>query len=267
MGSGPGMKRSNHMAFHGASWRCRNCLGALLLWASAGLSSPAAVFVVENFNADPTWVDRDSGEMTVAWNSGFGYLGSGSMEGGFAFQGVPSPETDAMRIDSGASGGDYSGNFYTKYAGFDLDDSIFNFMFYSDTVLPSDLRFRIGNGSSTFSRSLTAQATSVGGWQSISVDLSYAGWLGGTGAQYSNLFSGVTFIDIQIARSGEDAHSFFVDDFTLTYDLDDGGGGDPLDAVPEAATTQFLLLGLAFMSKTLRRQARRLMGVSSPGSA
>lgn len=230
--------------------------GALLLWFISLLPGTAAVFVVENFDSDPGWSTRD-GEMTVGWDGGFGYLGNGSMAGTFDLQDVPSPETDAMRISVGSSGGIYSGNFYTTYAGFLPDSSTFTFRFFSQDVLPSDLRIRIGDGSSLFSRSLSSQATSVGGWQTVTVNLDYAGWLGGTDAEYSNLFSAVSFIDLQISRNGEDAQAFFVDDFSLNYLLDEeGGGGDPVDVVPEVATTQFLLLGVLLMSGTIKRRIR-----------
>ncbi|HMP75090.1 MAG TPA: hypothetical protein PKE12_02225 [Kiritimatiellia bacterium] len=229
---------------------------AALLAGFVAFSAQAAVYVVEDFEADPNWVDRDPAEMNVVWNNTFGYLSSGSLEGTFPLQVIPSPETDAMRITGASSGGDYAGNYYTSYPGFEPDTASFTFYFFSEDVLPSDLRFRIGNGTDLFSRSLTAQASLIGSWQQITVDLGYAGWLGGSDAQFSNLFTSVTFIDIQIARSGSDAQSFYVDNFSLNYNLDDPGGGGPGDAVPEPGTTQFLLLGLMFLSSGLRRTVR-----------
>lgn len=242
--------------------------GVLLLCLGALATAPAAVFVLENFDTDPNWGDRDGDEMTVAWDGGFGYLGNGSMAGTFDAQSIPSPETDAMRITAGSSLGAYSGDFYSTYAGFLPDSASITFRFYSQDVLPSDLRIRISDGSSLFSRSLTSYATTLGGWQTITVNLDYAGWLGGTDAQYSNLFSAVSFIDLQISRNGEYAQSFFVDDFSFNYLLDEeGGGGDPLDVVPEVATTQFVLMGMLLMSGTIKRRIRAYLASRQAGNA
>lgn len=117
------------------------------------LAVQAAVFVVEEFNSDPSWGDRDSGEMVVAWNAGFGNA-AGSMGGTFASQGSPFAETDAMRIAGGSSGGAFSGDLFGTYNtfGFNLANlslGYFQFQFYSEDVLPSDLRFRINGGGNT----------------------------------------------------------------------------------------------------------------------
>ena len=228
------------------------------LFVVLALPAFAAVFVVENFDADPIWVDRDVGEMDVGWNNSFGYLvNNGSMQGEFGLQDVFSPETDAMRINSGSSTGAFSGNFYGTYAGFSPTTASLSFRFLSDTVLPSDLRIRIGDGIYLFSRSLTAQASALNSWQNITVSLDYAGWLGsGSDSNYSNVFSAVSFIDIQITRNGLEDHRFFVDDFTLSYMLEEGGGGDPSSAIPEPATTQILLLGMIFLAGPIKRFMR-----------
>ncbi len=237
---------------------CRWGIGwAWIALLASGLSAPASVFVVEQFDADPNWVDRDSNEMLVGWNSGFGYLGSGSMEGSFALQtGTPTPETDAMRIINTSSGGDFSGNYFSAHPSFLPDTASLTFRFYSDDVLPSDLRIRIGDGISTFSRSIVSQASALDSWQTVTVDLGFSGWLGGSAAQYSNLFTAVSFIDIQISRSGTNSQSFFVDEFALNGDDDPV---DPVDAVPESATAQFLLLGMIFMAGGVRRGLRKML--------
>ena len=231
--------------------------GLASLLVGACLSAQGAVFVLEEFGSDPSWVDRDVGvDMVLAWNSGFGNP-AGSMQGSFAAQGTPFAETDAMRINSTSSGGQFSGNLLGTYGGlgFDLDTGYFEFRFYSDTVIPSDLRFRINGNGSTFSRSVLSQAPSVGGWQTITVDLSWGGWLGGTEAQYQNVFSAVNFIDIQITRSGTGAQNFYVDNFGLGW----GELVNPGDsAVPEAATAQFLLVGVLFLAGGFRRRIRKM---------
>lgn len=243
----------------------RECAGGgrkallLALLGLAALARPAsaAVFVVENFGADPSWVDRDGGEMSVGWNNSFGYLvNNGSMQGAFGSQDVFSPETDAMRINSGSSLGAFSGDYYGSYVGFSPTTASLSFRFLSDSVLPSDLRIRIGDGSFLFSRSLTAQASAFSTWQNITVNLDYAGWLGGSGLEYSNVFSAVSFIDIQITRNGLEEQNFFVDDFTLSYLLEEEGGGDPSSAIPEPATTQILLLGMICLAGPIKRFMR-----------
>ena len=237
------------------SARWRVVVIGLLLWSGSAHPLSAAVFLVENFNTDPTWVDRDPSEMAVSWDSGFGLL-AGSMLGSFGLQTVfPTPETDAMRIDGGSSLGGFSGDYYTTYGGFLPDTSMFTFDFFADTVAPSDLRIRISDGVSTFSRSLTAQAVGVGSWQSIAVNLDYAGWFGGTDAEFSNVFSSITYIDIQISRSGMDAQNYYVDNFTLA---DDPNVDPPLTgAVPEPSTVGFLLIGVAML---FRKRIKRAVG-------
>ena len=134
-----------------------------MLVIGLALRAQDAVYVVEDFESgDPAWVDRDSGEMDVDWNNSFGFSSSSSMEGTFALQIIPSPETDAMRITGASSGGDYSGDFYTDYTGFVPDTASLSFYFYSEDVLPSDLRIRISDGTYLFSQSVSAQLTLVG---------------------------------------------------------------------------------------------------------
>jgi hypothetical protein len=222
------------------------------LWCSSIVY--AAVFVVENFSADPNWVDRDSSEMLVVWDSGFGNT-AGSLHGSFADQGAPFAETDAMRVNGTSSGGAFAGNYYTTYSGFAPDSATFSFSFYSDDVLPSDLRIRIGSGADLFSRSILSQATVLNGWQTISINLAYSGWLGGTEATYSNIFTAISFVDIQITRNGTSAQNFYLDNFSLN-------GNDPVppgnEAIPEAATTQLLLLSGIFLASGIRRRLRKM---------
>lgn len=222
----------------------------------------AAVFVLQDFSSNPSWADRDSNEMLVTWTSGFGN-GPGSMWGQFDSRDAPFAETDAMRINSGSAPG-FIGNYNSMYggSGFDLDAAYFQFQFYSDDVLPSDLRIRINGGGSTFSRSVYSQV--IGGldnWYTVNVDLSYSGWLGGTSAQYSNVFNSVSWIDIQLTRSGTGVQNYYVDNFGL-YSV--GEIVDPSgDAVPEVATTQFLLVGVILLAGGVRRKLRKTLSIEA----
>ncbi len=223
------------------------CALALLALAC---NARAAVFVVEQFNTDPAWVDRDGGEMFVAWSSSFG----GSMSGSFDAQDTPFSEIDAMQITGASSGGDFVGDYYTSYSGFTPDSATFTFSFYSDDVLPSNFRIRIGSGSDVFSRTILSQATALDSWQTISISLAYAGWLGGSATAFSNAFSSISFIDIQIGRSGMEAQTFYVDNFALngTEIVDPG-----TEVVPEVNTLQYLALGTLLFARGVRRRLAR----------
>ena len=213
-------------------------LGAALL----GPSAWAAVLYTETFpGPSPStsgWVDRDAAEMTVSY-AGFGNP-AGSLQGTFASQGVPSPETDAFRANAGSSGGQFTGDYWTDHAGYSLDS--FTFDFYSDDILPGDLIFRISDGVNTFIRNIASYATALDTWQGVTVSLGYSGWLGGTAAAFSNALSNVTWIDIQVARNGAGVQTYYLDNFALNGTLGGGGGGGS-SAVPEPNT--LLLLSLA----------------------
>jgi hypothetical protein len=185
--------------------------------------SQAASFYTENFANLNGWVDRDAGEMTVSHNAGFGNT-AGSLQGSFASQGSPSPEIDAFRANTGSSGGNFTGDYWTDVPNF----SSWSFDFYSDDILPSDVIVRFSDGINTFFRNVSV-ASSLNAWQSVSVSLSYAGWFGGSASAFSNALAGVTFVDVQVSRSGTGAQTYFLDNFALNG----GGGGGGGGAVPE----------------------------------
>lgn len=197
----------------------------------------AAAFYVETFDADGAdWSDRDPGEMDVVFIGGFGD-GPGSLQGSFAAQGVPAPESDAFRITGLSSGGSFTGDYLADVPTF----ASWTFSFYVGDVLPSSVVLAFDANGTLFLRNLSAQVTSVGQWLTLSAPLQYdGGWFGGTGATFSNGFANVGFIDIQITRSGTGAQTYYVDNFELA-ELDAGpgpGGG----AVPEPGTLSFLAL-------------------------
>lgn len=197
-------------------------MGLVLL--AGATAAHGASFYTETFAADAGgWQDRDAGEMTVSHNAGFGNA-AGSLQGSFALQGVASPEIDAFRADGTGNTAAFVGDYWTDVPNF----SSWSFDFYSDDILPSDVIVRFSDGLNTFFRSVSV-ASSLNAWQTVSVSLSYSGWFGGSAGAFSNALAGVTFVDVQISRSGTGAQSFFLDNFTLNG----GGGGGGGDAIPE----------------------------------
>lgn len=185
------------------------------------LAQPARAVVInvtEDFSGGAAgWGDRDAGEMTVAWNGS-------AMQGDFA-GGVFTPETDAFQLTSGL--GDLTvGGTYNLTS--------FTFNFFADTISPSDVIFRFGDGISTFFR-----AASVG-FNSLSL-ASVSGWFGGSQLAFDTALSSTTFLEVQVTRNGSDAQTYRLDNFTLNGELDNGGPGpgDP-SAVPEPNTMNLL---------------------------
>lgn len=215
---------------------------ALLLPAAA----PAAVFYTETFDSGTAgWTDRDPGELTAGASATVGNP-AGSLRGSFGTQLIPTPQTDALRAGTGASGGNFAGNYYADVAGF----TGFKFEFYSTNVLPTDLSVRFGNGTNTFTLAVGYQVPSLGVWYTVGVPLDYSwGWFGGTAAQFSNTLSSVSFVEVQITRNGGTAQSYYVDNFRLVNEL---------IFVPEPASGLFWF-GWALVFGGLRRKltARR----------
>jgi hypothetical protein len=209
-------------------------------------AAPAATLSVETFGNPGIagWVDRDASEMTVSYSASLGNP-AGALQGTFAAQDVAGPETDAFRIDGGSSGGVFMGDYWTDVPGFNS----WSFSFYADDVLPTDLLIRFGDGANTFLRSALSQVSAVDNWYTVTVPLTYAGWLGGSAADFSNALGGVSFIDLQLTRSGIGAQDFYVDNFALNGGL---AGGS---SVPEPSTA-----GLLFVSTILLRVVRRRSG-------
>jgi hypothetical protein len=211
--------------------------------AGLALQAQGAILLTDTFDSDDeNWGDRDAGEMTVTYTGGFGNP-AGSMQGTFAAQGSPLAETDAFRLTSGL--GDL-----TQGGTYDL--TAFAFDFYALNVLPSDLIFRFGDGVSTFFRGVTLNA--VESWQTFSLSLaSVSGWFGGDQTAFDNALSSVTFVEIQLSRSGIGSQTYYLDNFELTGELaGGGGGGGGPSAIPEPNTISLLLLVVA-MLLALRR--------------
>lgn len=217
-----------------------------LVWAEGAfvalgfaLSGSAAVLYTETFTGSSAgWIDRDNLiDWDVSYNPGFGNP-SGSLEGYFYPQDTPAPETDAWRINSGAN---FLGDYYTDVPTF----TAWRFSFYAQDTLPSDLTVRFGDGVNVFALAVGSGVTSVGSWFTVTVPLTYGvGWYGGSALDFANALGGVTFIDVQVTRSGDMEQYYFMDNFELT--------DDPVNvasAIPEPSTGLFwfgaiLLYGL-----------------------
>ena len=206
------------------------CAGSLvLMWLLCVSSAPAVILITHDFDtSDHGWGDRDAGEMDVNWNGT-------AMQGDFD-QDIFTPETDAFLLTSGL--GDL-----TQGGVYDLTSWTFNF--FADTIAPSDLIFRFGDGVTTFFR-----AASIG-FNSLSL-ASVAGWFGGDQTTFDSALTATTFVEIQVTRNGFDAQTYRLDDFILNGELDGQGGGGGPSAVPEPNTINlFLLIVLIMMA--LRR--------------
>jgi hypothetical protein len=232
----------------------RHILKSVFCYLGFSVSVQAAVFYTETFSGSLNgWTDRDPGEMSVAYQSGFGDP-AGSARGQFGNQLFPVPQTDAFRIDSGSSGGAFTGNYWDSYAGF----TGFKFNFYATNVLPSTLSIRFGDGTNVFTGALSWQVLSTGSWYTVRVPLDYynghVAWFGGTAAQFSNALSAVSFIDIEITRNGTGTQRYFVDNFSLV---------DELLFVPEP-TSGLFWFGWALVFGGLRRKLAGGRAVRSP---
>jgi hypothetical protein len=72
-------------------------------------AQPTALLTVDPFGSLGGWYSRD-GEMTVSHNAGGGNPG-GAMQGSFASQFFPIPQTDAFRLDTGSATPTQATNF------------------------------------------------------------------------------------------------------------------------------------------------------------
>ena len=194
-----------------------------VLFVGAVLAASAASLYTEDFDPNNNgWVGRDS-VATVNNNGGVGNPAA-SAQMNFALQGSPTPQTDAFYADGTASGGAFTGDYFTDVPTF----TSWVFDFYADDVLPSDLLVRFGDGVNTFFRSVSSQVTSIDNWHQVTVSLSYAGWFGGTITDFNNALAAVSFVDVQVTRNGTGSQNYFLDNFQLL-----GGGGGGGSVVPE----------------------------------
>ena len=200
---------------------------ALVMVAWAGPAS-GAVMYLEEFNVNAAgWGDRDAGEMSVSYDGT-----NDRMVGSFASSFLPM--SDAFRITSGLN---FMGNYVTPgltQISFDLTAA---------NVLPSDLFIRIFSGVDLF----TYQFNPVNLSDTYVVNLDWsAGWNGLNEAAFNAALTSVTALEIQIARNGSGAQSYYLDN-VQTLDTDLGGGGGS-SAVPEPTMVSMFVLAVAVFS-------------------
>ncbi|MCZ7592628.1 MAG: hypothetical protein M5U15_11005 [Kiritimatiellae bacterium] len=216
----------------------------------AAVSSAVVIYVEDFSGGAPGTYNGRSGTFSYA-----GYSGSDSYEGSFAAQGIPSPQTDAIRITDS--------NFLLNYAtAYNLyNDFWWTFDFTAANVAPSDINIIIGSASDTFyyTGSLTARA----GLNHLSVSLDSSKWIGGPGVYSTFDLSGITYIDIQYSRNGTGAQQYYLDNFALNGKAtqqggdDDEGGGGGGGAVPEPNTFFVTALAGAALFALRRRLVAR----------
>lgn len=196
-----------------------------------GKAASGVVLQMDDFTTDTeNWATRDS-ELVVSQSG----LSGGVLVGDFDPASPGDVVTDAFRLSS-----------FMAFPGYIL--TAFSFQFYSVDVLPSDLLFRFGNGSTTFFRSLSLG--SIGGWTSHTLALdNQTGWLGGVPSSFTSVLAAATFYDIQVTQNGTNSQTYFVDNFQIMGE-EPGYAGSPA-AVPEPGTLNFLVLAL--MAAVARR--------------
>jgi hypothetical protein len=201
-----------------------------------------AIINLEDFNSGANgWTGRDS-LMSVSHDNGNGWMVG---DFGFAFF----PQTDAFRIDTGT---DFIGDYVTPGI------TQIRFDLYAVNVLPSDLFIRLIDGANVFSYQFSPTQAAGIGFETFVVNLAWSyGWSGLSELAFNNALASVDAIEIQLARNGSSAHSFYLDQFE-TLDTDLGGGGGGPSAVPEPTTlSMIMLITIAVLSINRRKLFKR----------
>lgn len=230
-------------------------LGVALASILIAASLHAAVVFVEDFSSGANgWGDRDPGEMAVSHESSVGAPAYSAMQGSFAAQGFPVPQTDAFRIDSG-------GNFVGDYNAIGNGLTQLSFDLYAEDILPSDLFIRLISGSDVFTYQFSLAGLSVDSWRTFNVNLAWSyGWNGIGQAAFNSALSSVSALEIELTRSGSAAQLYYLSNIS-SYDNQlppdhEGGGGGGGDAVPEPGEG-LLYLGFILLSALGRRHVIR----------
>lgn len=238
--------RTDSAVYQARTHRWTTVLASAVLMGTLAFSAWAASFYTETFGGLNGWVDRDGAEMVVSHNAGMGTpTANGALQGTFGSQGVFLSESDAFRANSGSSGGNFTGDYWTDVPNF----ASWTFNFFADDVLPTDVIVRFGDGVNTFFRGVTINALDT--WTPVTVSLSYAGWFGGGAGAFSNALGSVTFVEVQVSRNGTGAQNYFIDNFSLNQ-ANNGGGGS---AVPEPEQGLLILGAMVLFAFRRTRQA------------
>jgi len=201
-----------------------------VMLSMGSVSTFGAMLYLEDFDPDESgWVDRDAGEMSVSHDAGNDWM-VGTFGASFL------PQSDAFRIITGS-------NFLGDYVTPGLTQIRFDL--YAVNVLPSDVLIRIIDGANTFTYQFNP--VNLATWDTFTVNLAWSfGWSGLSEAAFNSALTSVDALEIQIARSGSGAQSYYLDNVeTLNTDIG-GGGGDTV--IPEPATMSMFILALGFFT-------------------
>ncbi len=211
------------------AWRLREwVLIAALVCVVTALPGHGAVIYSESFT-DTAQGWTGTGDLAVEWHP-VG-ISPGSLEGTFTDPGGFTPLVGAFRADSGASGGNFTGDYLAEGA------EGFQFAFLAQDAAPSDLTLYLHGGGYTFLASLSPP--SVGGWSSYSVPFTIGPWIGGSEAEFATALGSVDWVRLELAESGQEGSEerYYLDNFALMGDIN----GPPGVVIPEPGQGLFLL--------------------------
>ncbi|MBU0677135.1 MAG: hypothetical protein KJ626_03385 [Verrucomicrobia bacterium] len=216
------------------------CLMLLPAFASTVCLADLVEVYRETWDSDAAgWADRDSGKMSSVWSASTGQ-GAGSLQGSFSSQTVAFPEIDAFRLGASGSGGALTGNYWAHGT-----PAAWTFDFLAADTPPSSLLLRFTGAGNSFFRAVDTVGVTVGGWSEVNVPLSSVEeWNSTDGVAFSNALGAVETVDIQIARSGSGAQSYYIDNFSLLVSV-----------VPEPGALSLILCG-ALLCGWSQRKAR-----------
>ena len=170
-------------------------------WAWAVAGARAAVLHAEDF-ADGAngWIS--SGRLTMSATQG-------TLQGTFAAQGFPMPESGSFVATNTSSGGAFVGDY--PAAGLQL----VGFSFMARDVLPSAALIRWTGPTSSFFRSFASAITQTGVWYRVAFSLrskEAGSWIGGTAEAFGEGLTDVRSLEIQLTRTGMAAQRYELDD-------------------------------------------------------
>jgi hypothetical protein len=160
-----------------------------------------------------------TGSFAVQWTDDA--LDRRGLLGRFDSQGVSFPEVDSFVAGPGASGGIFTGDYWTNGTPVRV---VFDFL--AADVPPSALWFQIigthGGQTNSFLLSLANQAPVGGVWYRLDVPLCHdgMGWIGGgTGSDFTNMLKNVRELSVRVIRRGPEEQRYLIDNFSLVRDM------------------------------------------------